>query len=231
MTTGRINQVSIVLARGAPAGAGVPGHNPRRGRRQSSWKGRRAPGHRTPTRRTAGPVVTIQLPPLTFSKVPSAAGGCRTPVRAPAGCDIGAPGGGYRTRGHAGERRLPRGASPRESGCRCWPAANDPQTPPVPEAQGPPGFGRPVGRLQGRGSRGDARRAGPSGRRRGGSSVPAEASHCSRPRRQPSGAAGSRSWPDNCARRPQDDPGTQRTNVPFPRLETAPLRRVVSPRS
>ena len=52
---------------------------------------------------------------------------------------------GVRPRGHADERRLPRGGSPRESGYQDWPAANDPQTPSVPGTKRPPGFGHPSG--------------------------------------------------------------------------------------
>ena len=43
-------------------------------------------------------------------------------------------------RRHAGERRLLRSTSPRESDGKRWPAANGPQTPSAPGARGPPGF-------------------------------------------------------------------------------------------
>ncbi|OJJ98898.1 hypothetical protein ASPACDRAFT_44523, partial [Aspergillus aculeatus ATCC 16872] len=66
----------------------------------------------------------------------------RTPSRALAGCGIRASGGGTGPREHAGEQRISHGGSPRESGRKRWPAANDPQTPSVPAARGPPGFGR-----------------------------------------------------------------------------------------
>ncbi|RAH79163.1 hypothetical protein BO86DRAFT_402187 [Aspergillus japonicus CBS 114.51] len=45
------------------------------------------------------------------------------------------------TRGHAGKQRNSHGGSPLESERKRWPAANHPQTPAVPGARGPPGFG------------------------------------------------------------------------------------------
>lgn len=53
------------------------------------------------------------------------------------------------TRGHADERRLPRTASPPESARRCWPEANDLQTPSVPGTQGPRTSATPASRAAG----------------------------------------------------------------------------------
>lgn len=58
------------------------------------------------------------------------------PSRAVTVCGIRPSDGGSGPRGHADERRLPRGGSPPESGYQRWPAATDPQTPTMPETSG-----------------------------------------------------------------------------------------------
>ncbi len=64
-------------------------------------------------------------------------------MRALTGCGIRASGEGSGPHGHAGERRLPQGGSPQETGYRDWPAANDPQTPSVPGTKRPPDLRTP----------------------------------------------------------------------------------------
>ncbi|KAJ5223217.1 uncharacterized protein N7469_009457 [Penicillium citrinum] len=128
-----------------------------------------AGAHEAPGRRGAPGVpgttrAAIQLPPLS----PSAP--VRTQVFPP-----GRPGGRRRAAAYgprvegpdpvddAGERRIPRGGSPPGIWCQAWPAAIHPQTPSVPGAQRPPGFGRsddgPSGGEPGGGARRRRRRS------------------------------------------------------------------------
>ena len=73
---------------------------------------------------------------------------------------------------NAGERRIPRGGSLQESGFRVWPAAIDPQTPTVPGAKRPPGFGH-----RGGGTKGPAQLESPITKRPGMMKTPEGARH------------------------------------------------------
>ena len=159
MTTGRINQIAWLRPRDSrPPGPreGTRGaqrpraRNPRRGQdvtRYGLEGANERPATADPGRRTGGtrrrghpcaPTVAPQAPVRTQGVPPGRPG-----TGAVVACGIRASGGGSGPRGHADERRLPRGGSPRESGYQDWPAANDPQTPAVPGTKRPPGFGHP----------------------------------------------------------------------------------------
>ncbi|KAI3117977.1 hypothetical protein CBS147326_9959 [Penicillium roqueforti] len=73
---------------------------------------------------------------------------------------------------NAGERRIPRGGSLQESEFRVWPAAIDPQTPTVPGAKRPPGFGH-----RGGGTKGPAQLESPITKRPGMMKTPEGARH------------------------------------------------------
>ena len=64
------------------------------------------------------------------------------PGRAEAGCGIRPSGGGSGPRGRRRRTADPTGRLPPGIWCQAWPAAIHPQTPSVPGAQRPPGFGR-----------------------------------------------------------------------------------------
>jgi hypothetical protein len=90
----------------------------------------------------SGPPPAIHLPPRKALQDRSARRKPATvPSRAVTAGGIRPSDGGSGPRGHADERRLPRGGSPPESGYQRWPAARDPQTPTMPETQRSPGFG------------------------------------------------------------------------------------------
>ena len=158
MTTGRINQISWSRPPGpAPFRINngrrrVPGGpEPPKGPGCNSvitWKGRTSarPPRQPPAHRGDARTWPSNCPHCSPSDTGPHAG-CSTspPLRALRGLRHTGLGWGVRPRGHADERRLPRGGSPRESGYQDWPAANDPQTPSVPGTKRPPGFGHPSG--------------------------------------------------------------------------------------
>ena len=158
MTTGRINQISWSRPPGpAPFRINngrrrVPGGpEPPKGPGCNSvitWKGRTSarPPRQPPAHRGDARTWPSNCPHCSPSDTGPHAG-CSTspPLRALCGLRHTGLGWGVRPRGHADERRLPRGGSPRESGYQDWPAANDPQTPSVPGTKRPPGFGHPSG--------------------------------------------------------------------------------------
>ena len=158
MTTGRINQISWSRPPGpAPFRINngrrrVPGGpEPPKGPGCNSvitWKGRTSarPPRQPPAHRGDARTWPSNCPHCSPSDTGPHAG-CSTspPLRALCGLRHSGLGWGVRPRGHADERRLPRGGSPRESGYQDWPAANDPQTPSVPGTKRPPGFGHPSG--------------------------------------------------------------------------------------
>ena len=113
-----------------------------------TWKGRTSarPPRQPPAHRGDARTWPSNCPHCSPSDTGPHAG-CSTspPLRALRGLRHTGLGWGVRPRGHADERRLPRGGSPRESGYQDWPAANDPQTPSVPGTKRPPGFGHPSG--------------------------------------------------------------------------------------
>jgi hypothetical protein len=105
------------------------------------WKGR--------TRRpveTASPAYREDVddhpiaPTKPLSTSPHAGVPFRPPLRALSGCGIWSSGEGSGPRGHADERRIPRGGSLQESEYRVWPAASDPQTPTLPGTERHPDF-------------------------------------------------------------------------------------------
>ena len=158
MTTGRINQIAWSRPPGpAPFRINngrrrVPGGpEPPKGPGCNSvitWKGRTSarPPRQPPAHRGDARTWPSNCPHCSPSDTGPHAG-CSTspPLRALCGLRHTGLGWGVRPRGHADERRLPRGGSPRESGYQDWPAANDPQTPSVPGTKRPPGFGHPSG--------------------------------------------------------------------------------------
>ncbi|KAJ5171609.1 hypothetical protein N7492_004202 [Penicillium capsulatum] len=180
MTTGRINQITRVR-RGAAAGREAPGSRPPStpgGVRVHivGWGARSARPPRPPRRTGDGAGGHPIAPTKPLSAGPHADGPSPPLWQAGVGrpCGIRPSGGGSGPHGHAGERRLPRGGSLRESRCQAWPAAIRPQTPSAPGTSRSPGFGhrgRPPAPGEGRRRRG-ARRVstpgaggGPSGAR------------------------------------------------------------------
>ena len=121
MTTGRINQIT--------RSSGTPESRRSRERRRPQHLsppkgvecddlGRGARGARPPRhpRRTGGTLDDHPIAPTKpLSAGPHAGVPTGPPWRAVAGCGIRPSGGGSGPRGHAGERRIPRGGSPQES--------------------------------------------------------------------------------------------------------------------
>jgi hypothetical protein len=140
MTTGRINQVATDTPGGAHTGAGTGGRHARTGRgcpKIALGRGDEAPG-RLDRRGAPRGIPAILLPPLRSpGMVRPRAPSPRVRGTGSAAC---IPRVGGTPRGHAGGRRVPRGASPPESITGRWPAASDPQTPKVPGARRLPGF-------------------------------------------------------------------------------------------
>jgi len=155
MTTGRINQVTTFQPEGGTRAAGAarpspPDTAPGGGRGEFTLAGAiKRPATTTHRGRTAGPSRPFQLPPLSSPGTVRSQGtrrGARTGAHRLRHRPLGRR---ATPRGHAGERRLPRTASPLESARRCWPEANDLQTPSVPGAQGPRTSATPASRAAG----------------------------------------------------------------------------------